>query len=661
MAQGQPGASKTVAFIPGIGTASPGPALLGYDDPQRTGSVVQVGLNTTSSTQMSIELSQSVVPQGTVSFLVTNTADETHEFVVLATDTPADAFPIVSFEGEPNRIDEDAPGVTNLGETGDMEAGATQMLTLDLPAGHYAVVCNLQGHYVAGMHQDFWVTPPDSTPVQVSLNTTSSTQMSIELSQSVVPQGTVSFLVTNTADETHEFVVLATDTPADAFPIVSFEGEPNRIDEDAPGVTNLGETGDMEAGATQMLTLDLPAGHYAVVCNLQGHYVAGMHQDFWVTPPDSTPVQVSLNTTSSTQMSIELSQSVVPQGTVSFLVTNTADETHEFVVLATDTPADAFPIVSFEGEPNRIDEDAPGVTNLGETGDMEAGATQMLTLDLPAGHYAVVCNLQGHYVAGMHQDFWVTPPDSTPVQVSLNTTSSTQMSIELSQSVVPQGTVSFLVTNTADETHEFVVLATDTPADAFPIVSFEGEPNRIDEDAPGVTNLGETGDMEAGATQMLTLDLPAGHYAVVCNLQGHYVAGMHQDFWVTPPDSTPVQVSLNTTSSTQMSIELSQSVVPQGTVSFLVTNTADETHEFVVLATDTPADAFPIVSFEGEPNRIDEDAPGVTNLGETGDMEAGATQMLTLDLPAGHYAVVCNLQGHYVAGMHQDFWVTPLA
>jgi uncharacterized cupredoxin-like copper-binding protein len=25
----------------------------------------------------------------------------------------------------------------------------------------------------------------------------------------------------------------------------------------------------------------------------------------------------------------------------------------------------------------------------------------------------------------------------------------------------------------------------------------------------------------------------------------------------------------------------------------------------------------------------------------------------------GHYAIVCNLNGHYAAGMHQDFWVTP--
>jgi uncharacterized cupredoxin-like copper-binding protein len=24
----------------------------------------------------------------------------------------------------------------------------------------------------------------------------------------------------------------------------------------------------------------------------------------------------------------------------------------------------------------------------------------------------------------------------------------------------------------------------------------------------------------------------------------------------------------------------------------------------------------------------------------------------------GHYAIVCNLNGHYAAGMHQDFWST---
>jgi uncharacterized cupredoxin-like copper-binding protein len=37
-------------------------------------------------------------------------------------------------------------------------------------------------------------------------------------------------------------------------------------------------------------------------------------------------------------------------------------------------------------------------------------------------------------------------------------------------------------------------------------------------------------------------------------------------------------------------------------------------------------------------------------------MKAGTSQLLTIDLKSGHYAVVCNLPGHYAAGMHQDFW-----
>jgi uncharacterized cupredoxin-like copper-binding protein len=158
--QGGTSTSKTVAYIPNYqGGQITAPVTLGYEDPSKTGSLVQVELGSTSPTQMFIKLSQPSAPAGTVSFLVTNSDTQTHEFVVLATDTPADSFPIVSFEGESNRIDEDAKGVTNLGETGDMEAGTSMMLTLDLPEGHYAVVCNLQGHYAAGMHQDFWVTP----------------------------------------------------------------------------------------------------------------------------------------------------------------------------------------------------------------------------------------------------------------------------------------------------------------------------------------------------------------------------------------------------------------------------------------------------------------------------------------------------------------------
>jgi uncharacterized cupredoxin-like copper-binding protein/mono/diheme cytochrome c family protein len=107
-----------------------------------------------------------------------------------------------------------------------------------------------------------------------------------------------------------------------------------------------------------------------------------------------------------------------------------------------------------------------------------------------------------------------------------------------------------------------------------------------------------------------------------------------------------------------MSISLSSSTAPAGKVSFVVTNKGPSTHEFVVLSTKTPADKFPIASFEGEANRFNEDAAGIINVGEAGEIQPGKTKTLTIDMAPGHYAIICNLPGHYAAGMHQDFQIS---
>lgn len=104
-------------------------------------------------------------------------------------------------------------------------------------------------------------------------------------------------------------------------------------------------------------------------------------------------------------------------------------------------------------------------------------------------------------------------------------------------------------------------------------------------------------------------------------------------------------------------INLSTATAPAGRVTFVVQNQGSRTHELVVLQTDTPASDIPITSFEGEPDRINEDSAG-TNVGETGDMAPGQTKRVTLQLAQGHYALVCNLPGHYRAGMRRDFVVT---
>ena len=524
---GAPGAFSTMAALP-LTTTSPSPGAA-------PASLIAVELGETDATHMFIKLSSATAAAGKVTFVVANQGTHTHEFVVLQTDTPAAEFPIASFEGETDRIDEDAAG-TNVGETGDMKPGETKPLVIDnLQPGHYAVVCNLPGHYRMGMHED--MTAAGSTPATasdqaaVTLGEDDPTHMFIKLSEAAAPAGKVTFTVTNQGNHTHEFVVLQTNTPAANFPIKSFEGETDRIDEDTAG-KNVGETGDMKPGESKKLVIDLPAGHFALVCNLPGHYRMGMHEDFTVLPPQPiAPLSVTLAETDPMHMFVKLSANTVTAGKVTFSVDNPGARTHEFVVLKTDTQAGAFPVKSFEGETDRIDEDAAG-KNVGETGDMKPGERKDLVIDLKPGHYAVLCNLPGHYRMGMHQDFWVLPAGATVVSVALGETDPTHMFIKMSATSAAAGTVAFEVTNQGNHTHEFVVLQTDTPAANFPVTSFEGETDRFDEDAAG-TNVGETGDMEVGGAKLLIVkDMAAGHYAVACNLPGHYRMGMHQDFTV---------------------------------------------------------------------------------------------------------------------------------
>jgi uncharacterized cupredoxin-like copper-binding protein len=89
------------------------------------------------------------------------------------------------------------------------------------------------------------------------------------------------------------------------------------------------------------------------------------------------------------------------------------------------------------------------------------------------------------------------------------------------------------------------------------------------------------------------------------------------------------------------------SAAAAGKVTFKVHNTGAATHEFVVLRTPKPAGSL----LKGA--RADETG----NVGETGDLAAGASKTITLSLKPGHYALICNLPGHYTAGQHTDFTV----
>src|SRR4051812_37226226 len=107
--------------------------------------------------------------------------------------------------------------------------------------------------------------------------------------------------------------------------------------------------------------------------------------------------------------------------------------------------------------------------------------------------------------------------------------------------------------------------------------------------------------------------------------------------------STPVAAgalpSASTVALKEFKVIPTATTLAAGKIIFKVHNIGNVTHEFVVLKTKFPAAHLPL--YKG---RADE----AGNVGETGDLKAGASKNLSLILAPGHYALICNLPGHYL-------------
>jgi hypothetical protein len=102
--------------------------------------------------------------------------------------------------------------------------------------------------------------------------------------------------------------------------------------------------------------------------------------------------------------------------------------------------------------------------------------------------------------------------------------------------------------------------------------------------------------------------------------------------------------------------------VPTGTITFQARNTGQEAHELVVVRAADPA-ALPL----GADGTVDEEKlPEGAFVGEVEAFPAGQTCTGTFELPAGSYALFCNLleteadgakENHYANGMRTRFEV----
>lgn len=103
-----------------------------------------------------------------------------------------------------------------------------------------------------------------------------------------------------------------------------------------------------------------------------------------------------------------------------------------------------------------------------------------------------------------------------------------------------------------------------------------------------------------------------------------------------------------------MAVRTNVSSVKAGNVTFDVTNLSRSiVHEMIVVAVENPNTPLP---YDYNTGQIPEKQ--VKMLGETKEMAPNAEKTITLDLKPGFYLLICNVPGHYAAGMWAPLTVT---
>ena len=127
----------------GYGTGMMSPGMMG-----RVGQGMMMGM-------MSMRADKTSAKAGPVTFDVTNwSRSVVHEMLVVAVDSPDAPLP---YDFNKQIVPENQVKV--LGETQELQPNASKSIQLTLAPGNYLLVCNVPGHYAAGMSLAFTVAP----------------------------------------------------------------------------------------------------------------------------------------------------------------------------------------------------------------------------------------------------------------------------------------------------------------------------------------------------------------------------------------------------------------------------------------------------------------------------------------------------------------------
>ena len=252
-------------------------------------------------------------------------------------------------------------------------------------------------------------------------------------------------------------------------------------------------------------------------------------------------------------------------------------------------------------------------------------------------------------------------PDAAPVVSNKITGSVEEWKVNVSAQSAEVGEVIFAIANYGSVQHEFLVTKTSYEPGKIPI----GSNNRFDEEDKGLSVVDEIPEWAVNESKVLKVNLEAGTYELLCNIEGHYANGMYTSFTVLPSDEEAITSTVPETEVENVSNDITGSVnewavgtsareAVAGDVKCTIKNQGTIPHEFIIVKTDFALGEIPL----GPDNRFDEEGEGLSVPGEISEWNPGTTGTVTLKLDAGKYQLLCNIAGHYANGMYTQLTVS---
>ncbi|MCC6704204.1 MAG: cupredoxin domain-containing protein, partial [Thermomicrobiales bacterium] len=550
--------------------------------------------------------------------------------------------------------------------------GASETITVNLPAGEYTFFCSVPGHEAAGMVGTLTITEgggaaaPEGDDEPAKEPEGDATEESTEGEAPVAPGESVDLNI--------EAVDIAFDTKA-------LEGPANT--DFTITLTNNGaaqhdfviegtdfKTEILNAGESQTITVNLPAGEYTFFCSIPGHRPAGMEGTLTITEGGGAvvaPAEEEASEEADTTEETTGDEAPVASG-------ESVDLNIEAVDIAFDTkelagPANTdFTITLTNNGAAQHDFVIEGTDF--KTEILNAGQSETITVNLPAGEYTFFCSIPGHRPAGMEGTLTITEGGGAVVAPAEEEAAEEDATAEADASEEATGDDAAA---TAGEPVELQIEAVDI---AFDTKELAGPANT--DFTITLTNNGaaqhdfviegtdfKTEILNAGQNQTITVNLPAGEYIFYCSIPGHRPAGMEGTLTITEAGgaaAAPADEEATEEAATEATAEATpaDAATPEA---------SGEPVELQIEAVDIAFDTKELAAPAGVDFTIT-----LTNNGaaqhdfiiegtdfKTEILNAGQSETITVNLPAGEYTFYCSIPGHRPAGMEGKLIVTEQA